>query len=162
MGFIKYIIEIRGGSRARPKILILWLIKNGSTCLQRVKPHCCYCNQTLLLQASIFWGRTSPKPPFLWYSPNYFSLELPWLRLCGCMGNYFVHVRSVNNYYFESLFFCIFDIMYVAYVLPSRKHTQYFGGFHDKHPVIVWLWDTLKKDFSPENRASFLKVVTQT
>lgn len=41
-----------------------------------------------------------------------------------------------------------------------RKHTQYYGGFHDKHRVISWLWDILEKDFSEQEKALFLKFVT--
>ena len=41
-----------------------------------------------------------------------------------------------------------------------RKHTHYYGGFHDAHRVINWLWDILEKDFSSKERASFLKFVT--
>lgn len=39
-----------------------------------------------------------------------------------------------------------------------RKHTQYYGGFHDSHRVVCWLWDILEKDFSEEERGLFLKV----
>ncbi|XP_011503939.1 PREDICTED: ubiquitin-protein ligase E3B-like, partial [Ceratosolen solmsi marchali] len=41
-----------------------------------------------------------------------------------------------------------------------RKHTQYYGGFHDKHRVICWLWDILEKDFSESEKGLFLKFVT--
>ncbi|KRY69971.1 Ubiquitin-protein ligase E3B, partial [Trichinella pseudospiralis] len=41
-----------------------------------------------------------------------------------------------------------------------RKHTQYFGGFHNNHRVIVWLWEILANDFSVEERRLFLKFVT--
>ncbi|XP_014204707.1 ubiquitin-protein ligase E3B [Copidosoma floridanum] len=41
-----------------------------------------------------------------------------------------------------------------------RKHTQYYGGFHDKHRVICWLWDILDKDFSEKEKGLFLKFVT--
>ncbi|KAJ8679148.1 hypothetical protein QAD02_014935 [Eretmocerus hayati] len=41
-----------------------------------------------------------------------------------------------------------------------RKHTQYYGGFHDKHRVISWLWDILENDFSESERSLFLKFVT--
>ncbi|XP_076674056.1 ubiquitin-protein ligase E3B isoform X3 [Andrena cerasifolii] len=41
-----------------------------------------------------------------------------------------------------------------------RRHTQYYGGFHDSHRVVCWLWDILEKDFSEEERALFLKFVT--
>ncbi|XP_050531707.1 ubiquitin-protein ligase E3B isoform X2 [Daktulosphaira vitifoliae] len=41
-----------------------------------------------------------------------------------------------------------------------RKHTQYYGGFHDSHRVILWLWDVLQKDFTENERALFLKFVT--
>lgn len=39
-----------------------------------------------------------------------------------------------------------------------RKHTQYYGGFHDSHRVVCWLWDILDKDFNNEERRLFLKV----
>lgn len=39
-----------------------------------------------------------------------------------------------------------------------RKHTQYYGGFHDGHRVVGWLWDILAKDFSEEEKKLFLKV----
>lgn len=39
-----------------------------------------------------------------------------------------------------------------------RKHTQYYGGFHDSHRVVCWLWDILEKDFTEEERGLFLKV----
>ncbi|XP_049776175.1 ubiquitin-protein ligase E3B isoform X1 [Schistocerca cancellata] len=41
-----------------------------------------------------------------------------------------------------------------------RKHTQYYGGFHDSHRVVCWLWDILEKDFTNEERKLFLKFVT--
>lgn len=44
-----------------------------------------------------------------------------------------------------------------TFSLP-RKHTVYYGGFHGSHRVIIWLWDILANDFSPEERAMFLKV----
>ncbi|ESN93513.1 hypothetical protein HELRODRAFT_115562 [Helobdella robusta] len=41
-----------------------------------------------------------------------------------------------------------------------RKNTHYYGGFHNNHKVIDWLWDILKRDFNAEERRSFLKFVT--
>ncbi|XP_051968768.1 ubiquitin-protein ligase E3B-like [Xyrauchen texanus] len=41
-----------------------------------------------------------------------------------------------------------------------KKHTVYYGGFHSSHRVILWLWDILSNDFTPEERAMFLKFVT--
>ncbi|XP_037044995.1 ubiquitin-protein ligase E3B [Bradysia coprophila] len=41
-----------------------------------------------------------------------------------------------------------------------RKHTQYYGGFHDSHRVVSWLWDILSRDFTEEERKLFLKFVT--
>ncbi|XP_014671275.1 PREDICTED: ubiquitin-protein ligase E3B-like isoform X2 [Priapulus caudatus] len=41
-----------------------------------------------------------------------------------------------------------------------RAHTQYYGGFHNNHRVIVWLWDVLDHDFTAEERGQFLKFVT--
>ncbi|KAH0625656.1 hypothetical protein JD844_015250 [Phrynosoma platyrhinos] len=38
-----------------------------------------------------------------------------------------------------------------------KKHTVYYGGFHGSHRVIIWLWDILANDFSPDERAMFLK-----
>lgn len=39
-----------------------------------------------------------------------------------------------------------------------RKHTQYYGGFHDSHRVVSWLWDILSRDFTEEECKLFLKV----
>ncbi|XP_078045060.1 ubiquitin-protein ligase E3B [Augochlora pura] len=41
-----------------------------------------------------------------------------------------------------------------------RKHTKYYGGFHDSHRVVCWLWDILENDFSEDERGMFLKFVT--
>ncbi|XP_030752735.1 ubiquitin-protein ligase E3B isoform X2 [Sitophilus oryzae] len=41
-----------------------------------------------------------------------------------------------------------------------RKNCQYYGGFHDSHRVICWLWDILEKDFNDDERGMFLKFVT--
>ncbi|XP_022906806.2 ubiquitin-protein ligase E3B [Onthophagus taurus] len=41
-----------------------------------------------------------------------------------------------------------------------RKHTQYYGGFHDSHRVVCWLWDILEKDFTEDEKGMFLKFVT--
>ena len=41
-----------------------------------------------------------------------------------------------------------------------RKHTQYYGGFHDSHRVVCWLWDILEKDFTAKEHSLFLKFVT--
>lgn len=38
-----------------------------------------------------------------------------------------------------------------------RKHTQYYGGFHDSHRVVGWLWEVLDKDFNEEEKRLFLK-----
>lgn len=43
-----------------------------------------------------------------------------------------------------------------------RQHTQYYGGFHDSHKVIIWLWDILNNDFTEQERALFLKFVTSS
>lgn len=39
-----------------------------------------------------------------------------------------------------------------------RRNTQYYGGFHDSHKVIGWLWDVLENDFSEQEKRFFLKV----
>ena len=39
------------------------------------------------------------------------------------------------------------------------KNAHYYGGFHDSHRVINWLWDILEKDFNARERAMFLKFV---
>ncbi|XP_074641839.1 ubiquitin-protein ligase E3B-like [Tubulanus polymorphus] len=41
-----------------------------------------------------------------------------------------------------------------------RKYTQYYGGFHNNHKVINWLWDILEKQFTAQERSLFLKFVT--
>ena len=45
-------------------------------------------------------------------------------------------------------------------VRELRKYTQYYGGFHDRHRVVVWFWDVLDKDFNQEEKKMFLKVRT--
>jgi len=39
-----------------------------------------------------------------------------------------------------------------------RRNTQYYGGFHDNHRVVVWLWELLENDFIEPERRQFLKV----
>uniref|UniRef100_A0A8W8JWC1 Ubiquitin-protein ligase E3B n=1 Tax=Magallana gigas TaxID=29159 RepID=A0A8W8JWC1_MAGGI len=41
-----------------------------------------------------------------------------------------------------------------------RRHTRYYGGYHNGHKVISWLWDIVTNDFTPQERALFLKFVT--
>jgi ubiquitin-protein ligase E3 B len=41
-----------------------------------------------------------------------------------------------------------------------RRNTQYYGGFHDNHRVICWLWEILEQDFYEQERRQFLKFVT--
>ncbi|XP_055959426.1 ubiquitin-protein ligase E3B [Patella vulgata] len=41
-----------------------------------------------------------------------------------------------------------------------RRHTQYYGGYHNNHRVINWLWDIIDKDFKDNERSLFLKFVT--
>uniref|UniRef100_A0A1B6DG25 Ubiquitin-protein ligase E3B n=1 Tax=Clastoptera arizonana TaxID=38151 RepID=A0A1B6DG25_9HEMI len=45
-------------------------------------------------------------------------------------------------------------------LVDLRRHSQYYGGFHDSHRVIIWLWDILLKDFTENERKLFLKFVT--
>lgn len=40
----------------------------------------------------------------------------------------------------------------------DRRHTRYYGGYHNGHKVISWLWDIVTNDFTPQERALFLKV----
>ena len=49
------------------------------------------------------------------------------------------------------------DIGFNAHI---RKCTRYYGGYHDRHRVIQWLWDVLKNEFTAEQRSSFLKVTS--
>ncbi|KAI1727894.1 HECT-domain (ubiquitin-transferase) domain-containing protein [Ditylenchus destructor] len=41
-----------------------------------------------------------------------------------------------------------------------RKHAQYYGGFHNNHRLIKWLWSILQNDFTVDERHLFLKFVT--
>jgi len=41
-----------------------------------------------------------------------------------------------------------------------RRHTSYYGGFHDSHRVVGWLWDVLEREFSDKEKSLFLKFVT--
>lgn len=45
-------------------------------------------------------------------------------------------------------------------LLDLRRHTKYFGGFHNNHRLVNWLWDILERDFSAEEHRLFLKFVT--
>ncbi|KAG0422927.1 hypothetical protein HPB47_001279 [Ixodes persulcatus] len=38
-----------------------------------------------------------------------------------------------------------------------RRHTKYFGGFHNNHRLVNWLWDILERDFNSEEHRLFLK-----
>ena len=38
------------------------------------------------------------------------------------------------------------------------RNTRYYGGYHNGHKVISWLWDIVTNDFTPQERALFLKV----
>ena len=38
----------------------------------------------------------------------------------------------------------------ISPVQDLRRNTSYYGGFHDSHKVIVWLWDILEKDFNDQ------------
>lgn len=42
-----------------------------------------------------------------------------------------------------------------------RAYCTYHGGFHDKHIVVLWLWQALR-EFTNEQRARFLKFVTSS
>jgi len=48
----------------------------------------------------------------------------------------------------------------LIFFLCNRKNTQYYGGFHNSHRVISWLWDVLENDFTPHERSLFLKVMS--
>ncbi|KAH9492187.1 Ubiquitin-protein ligase E3B [Bulinus truncatus] len=41
-----------------------------------------------------------------------------------------------------------------------RRHTQYYGGYHNNHKVINWLWDIVENDLTSEEKGLFLKFVT--
>ncbi|KAI1292289.1 Ubiquitin-protein ligase E3B [Halotydeus destructor] len=45
-------------------------------------------------------------------------------------------------------------------LVDLRRNTKYYGGFHNNHRVISWLWDILEKDFNAEEHRRFLKFVT--
>jgi hypothetical protein len=39
-----------------------------------------------------------------------------------------------------------------------RANTTYYGGYHNKHRVINWLWEIVEKDFNESEKSAFLKV----
>nr|CAB3267459.1 ubiquitin-protein ligase E3B [Phallusia mammillata] len=41
-----------------------------------------------------------------------------------------------------------------------KKNVVYYGGFHSRHRVVLWLWDILERDYTPSQRSAFLKFVT--
>lgn len=45
-------------------------------------------------------------------------------------------------------------------LMDLRRNTKYYGGFHNNHRVINWLWDILERDFKPEEHRLLLKFVT--
>ena len=47
-------------------------------------------------------------------------------------------------------------------IFLRRSFTQYYGGYHPGHPVVIWLWDILQNDFSETEKKQFLKVVFMT
>ena len=42
------------------------------------------------------------------------------------------------------------NVTNISPVQDLRRNTSYYGGFHDSHKVIVWLWDILEKDFNDQ------------
>uniref|UniRef100_A0A1Y1ML87 HECT-type E3 ubiquitin transferase n=1 Tax=Photinus pyralis TaxID=7054 RepID=A0A1Y1ML87_PHOPY len=42
-----------------------------------------------------------------------------------------------------------------------RQNTEYRGGYHDQHPVVVWFWQAIER-FSNEQRLRLLQFVTGT
>ena len=69
----------------------------------------------------------------------------------SCIFSNFVHhlVASVTNYYHSD------QILFVCF---SRANTTYYGGYHNKHRVINWLWEIVEKDFNDSEKSAFLKV----
>ncbi|KAK0416803.1 hypothetical protein QR680_012692 [Steinernema hermaphroditum] len=45
-------------------------------------------------------------------------------------------------------------------LIDLRKNVQYYGGFHNNHRLIKWLWQILEQDFSAQERQLFVKFVT--
>ena len=45
-------------------------------------------------------------------------------------------------------------------VSDLRANTTYYGGYHNKHRVINWLWEIVDKDFNETEKSAFLKFVT--
>ncbi|KOB78285.1 Ubiquitin-protein ligase E3B [Operophtera brumata] len=64
-----------------------------------------------------------------------------------------VHKR-IQNYYKSRV---ALTVLYTRDLRDLRRHTQYYGGFHDSHRVVCWLWDVLQRDFTEQERAMFLK-----
>ena len=53
----------------------------------------------------------------------------------------------------------IYHIIVIFVIRDLRRNTSYYGGFHDSHRVIVWLWDVLEKEFTDLEKSQFLKYV---
>lgn len=70
---------------------------------------------------------------------------------------FFIYLSFLNNICFQLQRLISGDNVPLD-LRDLRKHTQYYGGFHDSHRVVGWLWDILDRDFSEEERAMFLKV----
>ncbi|XP_049823144.1 E3 ubiquitin-protein ligase HECW2-like isoform X2 [Aethina tumida] len=46
-------------------------------------------------------------------------------------------------------------------LMDWRQHTEYRGGYHDQHPVVVWFWQAIER-FTNEQRLRLLQFVTGT
>lgn len=42
-----------------------------------------------------------------------------------------------------------------------RQNTEYRGGYHDQHPVVMWFWQAIER-FTNEQRLRLLQFVTGT
>lgn len=97
-------------------------------------------------------------------------VNLDWLSLfstpevCNELGILFWNlINFLNQILLNIVFFPQLQRLISGDTAPLdlkdlRKHTQYYGGFHDSHRVVGWLWDILSRDFTEDERKLFLKV----
>ena len=68
-----------------------------------------------------------------------------WLEICQCFL-YSKEIMLCTNCFYKKIY-------------NFRRNTQYYGGYHNNHKVISWMWDVLDKDFTRDEKGLFLKVI---
>ena len=92
-----------------------------------------------------------------------------------CCGRDVVFGSGLRKVKKKNLYKCLFELRGREYaadmafvcsppppppdVTDLRRHTTYYGGYHDSHRTIQWLWECVT-ELDAQERALFLKFVT--